>query len=151
MSRLDEIKQKLAELEEERTQLTHELRQVEREDRYKSYLIKLVEADVAAPASTTVDAAFKDEVLRWLGPSASTKPETTIKGWVLSAVAESPEELTPADLRNRFKSEFGPKRVASLRQYLTQPFGLVKKSNGKLVLTKTGKSELAKLKRTDRG
>ena len=151
MMRRDEINRKLDELADKQAQLTAELQQ--REESYKDYLSKLVEADIAKPATANADAAFKDEVLQWLGPRENAKSASSIKGWVLSTIGECPSQLTPADLRSRFTSEFGAKRVASVRQYLTKPFGLVQKqkADGKLVLTKKGQAELEKLKRTERG
>ena len=151
MSRRDEIKWKLEELEGERAKLEEELERTERADRYRAYLRKLVAADIAEPLLKDVDSAFKDEVLRWLAPQESKNREPTIRAWVIAIIGESPAELTPADLRDRFKKEFSPKRVASLRQYLAKPLDLVQKRDGKLVLTRNGKAEFRKLTKTKRG
>ena len=138
MLRRDEIKRQIEELAEQ-------LARVERADHYRDYLRKLVEADIAEPL--LVNSAFKVEVLRWLAPHDSRNRELSIKDWVIATIGESPAELTPADLRDRFKREFSPKRVASLRQYLSKPFDLVqKKDGGRLHLTEKGQGTYVKIK-----
>ena len=141
MLRRDEIKRQIEELAEQ-------LARVEREDHYRDYLRKLVEADIAEPLLKDVNSAFKIEVLQWLAPQESKNRELSIKDWVITTIGESPAELTPADLRDRFKREFSPKRVASLRQYLSKPFDLVQKKdgNGRLHLTAKGQDTYVKIK-----
>ena len=141
MLRRDEIKRQIEELAEQ-------LEQVERADHYRDYLRKLVEADIAEPLLKDVDLAFKVEVLRWLAPHDSRNRELSIKDWVITTIGESPAELTSSDLRDRFKREFSPKRVASLRQYLAKPLDLVQKKdgNGRLHLTAKGQDTYAKIK-----
>ena len=145
MLRRDEIKRQIEELAEQ-------LEQVERADHYRDYLRKLVETDIAEPLlvdlGKDVDSAFKVEVLRWLAPHDSRNRELSIKDWVITTIGESPAELTPADLRDRFKREFSPKRVASLRQYLAKPLDLVQKKdgNGRLHLTSKGQGTYVKIK-----
>ena len=152
MSLRDEIKRKLEALDGERIKLEKELKRAEHAELYRDYLRALVDADIAEPLSKDVDSAFKDEVLRWLAPQESKNREPTIKAWVIAIIGEFPDELTPADLRDRFKREFGPKRVASLRQYLAKPFGLVQQGrDGKLVLARKGQVEFRKLRKTKRG
>lgn len=150
MSREAEIRQKLDALDRERAKLVKELQQAEREERFKAYLRELVEADIAKPAAEESDLAFKQAVLRWLQPDESKKT-LTIKDWVIATVGAAPGQLTPADLRDRFKEEFVASSVASLRQYLTEPFGRVRKRNGRLELTKKGKEEFRDLKQAERG
>jgi hypothetical protein len=149
MTRSDEIKRMLNKLDDERTRLMDELHQAEREEHYRTtYLGRLVEADIAKAVLADIDTEYKLEVLRWLIPSELPKYRSTIKGWVLSTIDDYPQQLTAADLRDRFRKEFPSKRVASLRQFLTQEF--VQKPDGKLVLTKKGLTELKKLERTER-
>ena len=126
MTRRDEIKSELHDLERRRDHLEKEL--LEREAEYRRYLMELTDADDA-------DKSFRDEVLQWLAPVKSTK----IKDWVIETIGTSVNPLTVADLRSRFRKEFGSKRVASLRQYLTERFGLVRKKGNKLTLTKKGR------------
>lgn len=148
MLRRDEIKRQIEEIDQQRTQLTEQLEQVEREKLYRDYLGKLVEADILRPAVDDVDSAFQHAVLRWLQPETPESRDLTIKAWVIATIGETPGELTPAQLRDLFKNHFGPKRVASLRQYLSKPFGLVQKKDGRLHLTKKGQAEFRKLSRS---
>ena len=141
MLRRDEIKRQIEELAEQ-------LARVEREDHYRDYLRKLVEADIVKPLLKDVYSAFQQEVLRWLQLETSETRDLTIKDWVITTIGESPAELTSSDLRDRFKKEFSPKRVASLRQYLSKPFDLVQKKdgNGRLHLTEKGQGTYIKIK-----
>ena len=141
MLRRDEIKRQIEELAEQ-------LARDEREDHYRDYLRKLVEADIVKPLLKDVYSAFQQEVLRWLQLETSETRDLTIKDWVITTIGESPAELTSSDLRDRFKKEFSPKRVASLRQYLSKPFDLVQKKdgNGRLHLTEKGQDTYAKIK-----
>jgi len=139
MLRRDEIKRQIEELAEQ-------LARVEREDHYRDYLRKLVEADIVKPLLKDVYSAFQQEVLRWLQLETSETRDLTIKDWVITTIGESPAELTSSDLRDRFKKEFSPKRVASLRQYLSKPFDLVQKKDGRLHLTSKGQGTYVKIK-----
>jgi hypothetical protein len=151
MSQLDEVKRKLDELDRERARLMRKREQLERECHYKSYLLKLVEADIAKSALGSRDAKFKEEVLRWLCTDLSEKPRLTIKDWVLRTIGSFPNQLTPADLRERFVREFGPRHVASLRQYYSKRFKqFVQRVDGRLALTKKGQVEFAKLINVER-
>ena len=144
MSRRDEIKRELEQLDYQRTRLNEQLEQAEREELYKAYLRRLLEADIRQPSCNDVESAFQQEVLRWLMPETS-QARKTIRDWVIATIGARPGELTPAQLRDLFRSEFGPRRVPSLRQYLTKTFGLVQKRDGKLLLTQNGQREFRRL------
>ena len=150
MNPLEEMERKLAKLDRERALVLAQLDEAKRLEKYKDFFSKLVKADLARPMLESLDPQFKQEVLQWLQPKQSAGAESTIKGWLLTTIDACSAQLTPADLRKRFGEEFDPHRVASLRQYLTRPFGLVRKVDGKLVLAPKGKSQLKKLKRNDK-
>lgn len=136
MSR-SEITRRLEQLEVERSKF--EKQRDECEEEYRTYLRRLVEADSVA------DESLKDEVLKWLRSLGPTKRGATIKDWVTGTIGESPGQLTVEELREQFREQFGEKRLPSLRQYLTEPFGLVKKRDDRLVLTSDGKRAFRKM------
>ncbi len=136
MSPKDDIQRQIAELDVRRSKLVKALQ--EREEQYRSDLRQLVEA-------SQHDRTYKNELLELLGLPNSNKPKTGIKVWVLRTIGGNPNRFDAAKLRQLFRDEFGPSRVPSLRQYLTKPFGLVHKTDGKLALTKKGQSLLRRL------
>jgi len=148
MLRRDIIERKLKELEAERGKLQMQLANAERERTFREYLQRLVKVDMSKKVIPDVDAAFRDQVHRWLRHPEERKVTNTIKGWVLTTLEESPSGLPSDELRELFRGEFGDHRVPSLRQYLSKSFGWVKKVDGRLQLTSKGKSELRNLKQS---
>jgi hypothetical protein len=120
----------------------------EDEQLYRDYLTRLVQDDVkrqreAQPSDVLV--RLQQRTLRWL----SREQSLSMKDWVLKQIGSNPRKLTAAVLRQEFEAEFGTRKLASLRQYLTKKFGAVKDKDGFYSLTSEGQRTYQKLSKRD--